>query len=174
MNEFNSGNQKKVYQPIEHKKEYREQLEERYRNQETTAFVAIFLLTIFLLISSISQFAILDYALENLFNLDDSDQVFNIPIKTLISLLVTAFLPVASVIDQSEILPKRLKFLGIPLIWFLFFADIHLTLTAMLEVSSLSDSNKILNIPIPSKVLKLLYIRCNPKFSSFKIFSNIL
>mgnify|MGYP006246209721 FL=1 len=103
MNEFNSGNQEKVYQPIEHKKEYREQLEERYRNQETTAFVAIFLLTIFLLISSISQFAILDYALENLFNLDDSDQVFNIPIKTLISLLVTAFLPVASVIDLSLI-----------------------------------------------------------------------
>ena len=156
MNEFNSGNQEKVYQPIEHKKEYREQLEERYRNQETTAFVAIFLLTIFLLISSISQFAILDYALENLFNLDDSDQVFNIPIKTLISLLVTAFLPVASVIDQSEILPKRLKFLGIPLIWFLFFADIHLTLTAMLEVSSLSDSNKILNkilIPVTSFVI---------------------
>ena len=156
MNEFNSGNQEKVYQPIEHKKEYREQLEERYRNQETTAFVAIFLLTIFLLISSISQFAILDYALENLFNLENSDQVFNIPIKTLISLLVTAFLPVASVIDQSEILPKRLKFLGIPLIWFLFFADIHLTLTAMLEVSSLSNSNKILNkilIPVTSFVI---------------------
>ncbi|MCL2935493.1 MAG: hypothetical protein MGU50_02325 [Trichodesmium sp. MAG_R02] len=151
MNEFNSGNQEKVYQPIEHKKEYREQLEERYRNQETTAFVAIFLLTIFLLISSISQFAILDYALAILFDLDDSDQVFNIPIKMLISLLVTAFLPVASVIDQSEILPKRLKFLGIHLIWFLFFADIYLTFTAMLKVSS-SDSNEILR-PVTSLVI---------------------
>lgn len=143
MNEFNPENQQKIYQQIENKKEYREQLEERYRNQENTAVLAICLLTTFLLISSISQFAILDYALEILFDLDDSEQVFNIPIKTLISLLVTAFLPVASVIDQSEILLKRLKFLGIPSIWFLFFADIYLTFRAILTISSISASKEI-------------------------------
>lgn len=141
MNEFSSNNHEKPYEQIENKKEYREQLEERYRNQENTAFLVICLLTTFLLIFSISQFAILDYAFEILLNLDNYEQIFNIPIKTLISLLVTAFLPVASIIDESGILQKRLKVLGISLIWFLFFADICLTSTAIFQVSESASSN---------------------------------
>ncbi len=62
MNEFSRENHKKIYQQIENKKEDGEQLEERYQNQESTAFFAICLLTTFLLILSISQFAILDRA----------------------------------------------------------------------------------------------------------------
>ncbi|NEP80504.1 MAG: hypothetical protein F6K39_21440 [Okeania sp. SIO3B3] len=143
MNEFSSNNQEKLYEQIENKKEYREQLEDRYRNQENTAFFAICLFTTFLLISSIAQFAILDYAFEILLNLDNYEQIFNIPIKTLISLLVTAFLPVACIIDESGILQKRLKFLGISLIWFLFFADICLTFRAISTISSISASKDI-------------------------------
>jgi len=133
MNKFSPENQKK----------YREELKERYQNEERTAFFTIWLLIAFLLIFSISQFGILDYALEIIFNLYGDEQIFNIPIKTLISLLVTAFLPVASTIDESGILLKRLKILGIPSIWFLFSADICLTFIALFKFSSRSVSDSI-------------------------------
>jgi hypothetical protein len=133
MNKFSPENQKKS----------REELKERYQNEERTAFFTICLLIAFLLIFSISQFGILEYALEIIFNLYGDEQIFNIPIKTLISLLVTAFLPVASTIDESGILLKRLKILGIPSIWFLFSADICLTFIALFKFSSRSVSDSI-------------------------------
>lgn len=134
MNKFSSKNHK----------EYCERLE-RYRSQKNAGFFVIdslipWLLIGFLLILSLSQLAILNKGLGNLFELD-SDQIFSIPSKTLISLLVTTFLPIASFIDESGILLKRLKFLGIPLIWFLFLADIYLTFIAMLNVVPNSDDN---------------------------------
>ena len=133
MNKFSPENQKKS----------REELKERYQNEERTAFFTICLLIAFLLIFSISQFGILEYALEIIFNLYGDEQIFNIPIKTLISLLVTSFLPVASTIDESGILLKRLKILGIPSIWFLFSADICLTFIALFKFSSRSVSDSI-------------------------------
>jgi len=139
MNEFSPENQKEIYQQIENKKEYREQLEERYRNQENTAVLAIVLFTTLLLISSFAQFLILDGALGNLFDLDSSNRIFEISIKSLISLLVTAFLPVACIVDESRIQPEKSKFLGfIPSMWFLFLADIYLTFIAILQISDIA------------------------------------
>ncbi|AOX01860.1 hypothetical protein BJP34_22635 [Moorena producens PAL-8-15-08-1] len=140
MNDSSPETQDFFDQKIVNKPEYREQLEDRYRNQEQKSFFWICLLAGILLISSIAQFAILGYALEILFELDSYKQVLNIPIKTLISLLVTAFLPIASIIDASNILPERLKisFFGIieiPWIWVLFLADIYLTSIAIFYVS---------------------------------------
>ncbi|NEO68695.1 hypothetical protein [Moorena sp. SIO3H5] len=146
-----------IYNPkIVNKPEYREQLEDRYRNQEQTNFFWICSLTGILLISSISQFAILDYALEIIFYLDSYEQVFNIPIKTLISLLVTGFLPIASIIDASKILLERLKIsvfgiIVIPWIWVLFLADIYLTFTALFNVSQAVDKNSF--IPVTAFVI---------------------
>ncbi|NEQ63807.1 MAG: hypothetical protein F6K53_43545, partial [Moorea sp. SIO4A1] len=63
MNNSSPETQEIFDQKIVNKPEYRKQLEDRYRNQEQTNFFWICLLAGILLISSIAQFAILDYAL---------------------------------------------------------------------------------------------------------------
>ncbi|NEP32950.1 hypothetical protein [Moorena sp. SIO3B2] len=158
MNDSSPETQEIFDQKIVNKPEYREQLEDRYRNQEQTNFFWICLLAGILLISSIAQFAILDYALEIIFDLDSYEQIFNIPIKTLISLLVTAFLPIASIIDASKILPERLKFsfgiIVIHWIWVLFLADIYLTFTALVNFSQAVDKNSF--IPVTAFVIAVV------------------
>ncbi len=125
---------------IERSEERLKKLEDFYKKEKIIRRRIIIICLIFLFISCFGQFALLDYSFEQRLNLYDSDQVFGIPLKHLLSLLVTAALPITTLLDESGFLGRRLKisFLGIrfsPIIWIVLPGDMLLTLQAVLSAN---------------------------------------
>jgi hypothetical protein len=125
---------------IERSENRRKQLEELYKKKTVVHGIIIVLYVVFLFILCFGQFLLLDYSFEQRLNLYDSDQVFGIPLKHLLSLLVTAALPITTLLDESGFLGRRLKisFLGIrfsPIIWIVLPGDMLLTLQAVLSAN---------------------------------------
>jgi len=135
-------------QEIEEK--YRGKIEKWYQKQTTIQLIKIIFFFCFLCLSSFGQFAILENSFEERFALSNSDRIFGIETKALLSLLVTAALPLTTLIDESQILGKKIKIAcGIitfsPLLWIILPLDMLLTLQAVLAASN--ESNDYL-IPV--------------------------
>jgi len=124
--------------------EDKNKLEKWYRQQKSLHFRKIMFFVCFLLLSSFGQFAILENSFEVRFDLSNSDKIFGIEIKALLSFLVTAALPLTTMIDESQVLEKKIKiplFWGIkisPIIWIILPLDMLLTLQAVLAASNKS------------------------------------
>ena len=134
-------------QEIEEK--YKGKIEKWYQKQKKNQLIKIIFFFCFLCLSSFGQFAILENSFEVRFSLSNSDRIFGIESKALLSLLVTAALPLTTLIDESKILGKKIKIsCGItfsPIIWIILPLDMLLTLQAVVAVST--DSNDYL-IPV--------------------------
>lgn len=134
-------------QEIEEK--YKGKIEKWYQKQKKNQLIKIIFFFCFLCLSSFGQFAILENSFEVRFGLFDSDTIFGIESKALLSLLVTAALPLTTLIDESKILGKKIQIsCGItfsPIIWIILPLDMLLTLQAVVAVGI--DSNDYL-IPV--------------------------
>lgn len=127
-----------------HKQEIEEnkkQCEKRYRQEKNCQFQKILFFLFFLLLSSFGQFAILENSFEVRFDLSNSDKIFGVEIKALLSFLVTAALPLTTLIDESQMLGKKIKISllwgkKISPIWIILFFDTLLTLQAVLATSN--------------------------------------
>lgn len=136
------------YKDYLEKPEYRKQLEEWYQKEKNLRLAIIPVYLFFLGISSFGQFALLDYSFGERLDLSDSDKIFGIEIQALLSLLVTAALPITTLVDESEILGERIRIkisLFIiqlklsPIIWIILPGDVLLTLQAVLVVNNESS-----------------------------------
>lgn len=115
--------------------------EKRYRQEKNCQLQKILFFLFFLLLSSFGQFAILENSFEVRFDLSNSDKIFGVEIKALLSFLVTAALPLTTLIDESQMLGKKIKISllwgkKISPIWIILFFDTLLTLQAVLATSN--------------------------------------
>lgn len=116
-------------------------LEKWYRQQKNLQFPKIMFFLCCLLLSSFAQFAILENSFEVRFDLAKSDKIFGIETKALLSFLITAALPITTLIDESQMLGKKMKislFLGLKIspIWIILALDMLLTFQAVLAASN--------------------------------------
>lgn len=130
---------------------YRKQLEKWYREEKIRQRTIFLILIIVLCCLSLGQFAILEHSFEERLDLSDSDKIFIFPIKTILSLLVTAALPITTLVDESEILGQRIKISlsdkqFSPIIWIILPGDVLLTLQAVLTGN---QNTEYLDIFIP-------------------------
>ncbi len=112
--------------------EYRQKLEKWYQKQEKIRLLIILGCLFFLFLSGIGQLFLLDSSFKERFGLDDSDAI-----NFFLSLLVTAALPITTILDESGILDEKIKIsLGTirfsPIIWVILPGDMLLTLQAVL------------------------------------------
>lgn len=127
-------------QEIEEKS--KKQLEKWYRKQKNIQLLKIMFFLCCLFVSSFAQFAILENSFEVRFDLSNSDKIFVFETKALLSVLITAALPLTTLIDESQMLGKKIKiplFWGIkisPIIWIILPLDMLLTLQAVLAASN--------------------------------------
>ncbi|KST65543.1 hypothetical protein [Mastigocoleus testarum] len=136
---------------------YRQKLEKWYQQQKLYQFTIFSMLVLFLILQSFGQLAILEYSFGERFGLSVTDKLWGFPIKTLIGLLVTASLPLTTLIDESELLNKKIKIslIGIkfsPIVWILLPGDLLLTFQAVLSGNQNFNQNFIFVrdlIPIP-------------------------
>lgn len=127
-------------QEIEEKS--KNQLEKWYRKQKNIQLLKIMFFLCCLFVSSFAQFAILENSFEVRFDLSNSDKIFVFETKALLSVLITAALPLTTLIDESQMLGQKIKiplFWGIkisPIIWIILPLDMLLTLQAVLAASN--------------------------------------
>ena len=135
---------------------YKQEIEENhkkcnekwYQGQKIIPLIIFLLLLGFLFLSCFAQFAILEYSFGEMLNLSSSNKIFGIKTEALLSLLVTAVLPVTNIIDESEMLERKIKisFMNIkfsPIIWIMLPLEMLLTFQAVLGVNEQSKSNII-------------------------------
>ncbi|MBW4626757.1 MAG: hypothetical protein KME49_14965 [Brasilonema octagenarum HA4186-MV1] len=87
----------------------RKQLEKWYKQEQKRQRIIFWMLFIVLCCLSFGQFAILDYSFGKRLDLLDSDKILIFPIQAILSLLITAALPITTLVDESEILGQRIK-----------------------------------------------------------------
>ncbi|MGD1909817.1 MAG: hypothetical protein ACFB2X_02805 [Rivularia sp. (in: cyanobacteria)] len=128
------------YQNLVENPQYREQLQEWYEKEKKLRLIIFFTSVFFLFLSSFGQFGLLDYSFKERLDLTARDKIFAVvEIKTLLGLLVTAALPITTLIDDLGIFDKKLKISRgciqikfSPIIWLLLPGDMLLTFQAVL------------------------------------------
>jgi hypothetical protein len=145
--------------PMESSKSY-QKLIQWYSSETKNLKIIVICFGFFLILSSFGQFAIIEYSLSETFDLSSSDRIFGISIKTLLSLLVTAALPIITFIDEWEILGEKLKIsVGeisfSPVNYCIFPGDIFITFLAVLSASNELVSS---NFMIPTMAFLLAAI----------------
>jgi hypothetical protein len=141
--------------------QYREQLEKWYQKEKVNRKRIIQLCLVVLCMSSFGQFAILDYSFGERLALSDSDRIFGFPIKALLSLLVTAALPITTLVDESEIIGQKIKISLFriqfsPITWIVLPGDMLLTFQAIL-VGNQNAKNPDDFLPTIAFVLAVLF-----------------
>lgn len=127
-------------------------LEKKYRDETRLWIILLCLVLLVLLFFSFAQFAILDNFFKTTFNIPDRAKVFGIPTNNLLGFIATATLPITVLIDESNILNEKLKFIlpvvgkNFSTIWIVFLADLFLTALAFLESNQSRDFNILLNL----------------------------
>lgn len=137
--------------------------EKWYQQQKTNQSIIFWLLLVFLFLSCFGQFAILENSFEVRFSLSNSDKIFGIEIKALLSLLVTAALPITNIIDESEMLERKIKisFMNIkfsPIIWIMLPLEVLLTFQAVLGVNEQSKSDIIIPVVVAFAIATMFSI----------------
>ncbi|QDL07759.1 hypothetical protein DP113_07430 [Brasilonema octagenarum UFV-E1] len=114
----------------------RKQLETWYKQEQIRHRILFLMLFIVLCCLGFGQFAILDYSFGQRLALSDSDKILIFPIKGVLSLLVTAALPITTLVDESEILGQRIKMSlfgrKVSPIFFILLGDVFITFQAVL------------------------------------------
>jgi hypothetical protein len=110
-----------------------------YQKQKRIQLMIFLLLLFFLFLSCFGQFAILENSFGERLDLG-IDKIFGIETKALLGLLVTAVLPLTNIIDESEMLGKKIKisFMNLKFspIWIILPLDTLLTFQAVLGVNN--------------------------------------
>ncbi|MGB6299483.1 MAG: hypothetical protein WBF90_25360 [Rivularia sp. (in: cyanobacteria)] len=134
---------------IEKNPQYRKKLEEWYKKEKSLRITIFWASVLFLLLSSFGQFGLLDYSFKERLDLTASDKILGFPIKTLLGLLVTAALPITTLIDDLGIFNQKIKiFFGwlnfSPIIWLLLPGDMLLTFQAVLVANQTTNPDRFL------------------------------
>ena len=122
---------------VEKNPKYRVQLEKWYKKEISIRLIIFFTSVFFLCLSSFGQFGLLDYSFKERLDLTAANKILGVEIKSLLGLLVTAALPITTLIDELGIFEKKIKislaFIKFsPIIWLLLPGDMLLTFQAVL------------------------------------------
>ncbi|MBH8567213.1 hypothetical protein I8748_34550 [Nostoc sp. CENA67] len=137
LNESGRQEIEKEYQNYIENPKYRKQLEKWYEKEKTRQLIIFSILLIVLFFLGFGQFAILEYSFEERLALSDSDKILIFPIKVVLSILVTAALPISTLLDESELIGQKIKISLFgkkfsPIVWIILPGDVLLTFQAVL------------------------------------------
>jgi hypothetical protein len=139
------------------------ELKKWYEKEKNLKLIIIAGCLFFLCISSFAQLAILDYSFGERLDLSENDKIFGIEIKMILSLLVTAALPISTIVDESGIFGKdkkiKISLWNIqfsPIIWILLPGDMLLTLQAVLVATNEPTSSDPF-VPVIAFILATIF-----------------